>query len=61
MQERAGDGEPLPHATREFAHQAVADALQAGAFQPFVGRLLGLAGRRVAEERQVFRSAESSS
>ncbi len=55
VQERAGHCEPLPHSSRELAHQAVAHALQAGSFQP-----LQRLGARVvqpvqlAEEREIL-------
>ena len=55
VEKRAGHRQALPHAAREFAHQAVTDAFQTGAFQPFVGRFLGVRKAvELAEENQVF-------
>ena len=55
VQERAGHRQALAHAARELAHQAVADAIEAGAFQPFERRppRVGQAVER-REELQVF-------
>ena len=55
VQKGARHRQPLPHAARKFAHQAIADALEAGAFQQFVGPLAWV-GQAVeaAEEHQIL-------
>ena len=41
VHERARYGQPLPHAARKFADQAIADAAESGSFEPLGGRLFG--------------------
>ena len=49
VQEGAGHGETLAHAAGKFANQAVADAIEAGALQPFRrASCAGCRGRRAA-------------
>jgi hypothetical protein len=61
MQEGAGHRQALPHAAGELAHQAVFDAFEAGALQPFHGGLVGI-GQIVEppEQAQIFEADSSS-
>src|SRR5271163_4606449 len=66
MQETARDGQALAHAAGEFAHQAVADPIQAGAFQPLRGGAARIVQTiklteqaQILERRQLFIDADA--
>src|SRR5664279_479931 len=55
VEEGAGDCQALPHAAREFADQAVLDAIEAGALQPVQGGLLRIRDAvELAEQHQIL-------
>ena len=55
VNECACDGQALAHASREFADQAITDAFESGALQPFQGFLFGVFQTvEFCEEDEIF-------
>ena len=59
VEEGAGDGEALAHASGEFADEGVFDAVQAGAFEPVEGGVSGVIDAvEAGKEAEVFVGGE---